>query len=210
MNQQSNYMPLLNSLQNQLNQNSSTSSVSSMNGATLSQAFENITNFDPPKNSNLTHNKLIKNDNANFINNANSFDLTSLIDKESSLLQQGLNDIDIIKQWFTNQLIENRSKQSNIQQLKRQNLFSIDKMLIDLKNLNDLNTVFEQFLIQKEEKNESFENSVRKEALNSTPQQQYPPLPTYKDYVENFDLNKTDTDIDVYLKVSSLFNDHSF
>ena len=213
---QSNYMPLLTALQNH-NHTSSSSSINSMNGATLSQAFENVTNFDlNQKLQKTTHvvnpNKPIvinqQNDSSNFMNNANSYDLNGLIDKEYSLLQQGLNDIEAIKQWYSNQVRENRMKQSNIQQLKRQNLFSIDKMLIDLRNLNDLNTVFGQFLSQNKEKTENRENANGEKGdmfSHSGAVTIQAPLPTYQDYVENFDLNKTDTDIDQYLKVISIF-----
>ena len=197
---------------------SSTSSNSSINGATLSQAFENTSSLDLsqsgaltklPKHMTTTINKPVYIGETNFVNNANSFDLTSLIGKENHLLQQGLNDIETIKQWFMNQLKENRSKQANIQKLKHQNLFSIDKMLIDLKHLNDLNATFKEFLtnnnkekddgLSKQSKQTGFVNY--KENQQATQQQQQPlPLPTYKDYVEQFDLNKTDLEMDVYLK----------
>lgn len=182
-----------------------------MHGATLSQAFENVTNFDPipklPKNSK----PVINNDSSqSFISNANAYDLNGLIDKENVLLQQGLADIDTLKQWYASQLKENRMKQSNVQQLKRQNLFSMDKMLTDLKSLNDLNTSLRQFLDRDKDENRENGNSHAENsrsdvlsfagALNSV---QSPPLPSYKDYVESFELNKTDVDIDQYLKVTS-------
>lgn len=202
--QQSNYMPLLSALQNH-NQSSSSSSINSMNGATLSQAFENVTNFDLNQKLAKTNQTSINKPvvvNENFLNNANSYDLCGLIDKENALLQQGLADIEGIKQWYSNQLRENRQKQSNIQQLKRQNLFSIDKMLTDLKNLNDLNTVFNQFLSQNKEKETSFDSIIeKKENISNGASGVQAPLPTYKDYVETFELNKTDNDIDQYLKV---------
>ncbi len=185
-----------------------------MNGATLSQAFENVTDtFDATqklsKDIHTSINKpLVISEDSNFISNANSFDLGGLIDKENFLLQQGLSDIEQIRQWYSSQLRDNRQKHANIKQLKRQNLFSIDKMLIDLKSLNDLNSVLCQFLSQNKERDYSSEtgknenmslNSGSNSFLGSSANQA--PLPTYKDYVESFDLNKTDSDIDQYLKV---------
>jgi len=208
-----NYMPLLNAFQNFNNQTSSSSSINSTNGATLSQAFENVTNtFENTKLSKDFHtsnNKPMISENLNFINNANSFDLGGLIDKENFLLQQGLADIEQIKQWYSSQLRDNRQKHANIKQLKRQNLFSIDKMLTDLKSLNDLNSVLSQFLsLNKErditgdaDKKENF--TVRNTSYLSNSDIQAP-LPTYKDYVESFELNKTDSEIDQYLKVRLL------
>lgn len=198
-----NYMPLLSALQNH-NQTSSSSSINSMHGATLSQAFENAVNLDPIPKLPKNHKPVINNDSGqSFISNANAYDLNGLIDKENVLLQQGLADIDTLKEWYANQLKENRMKQSNVQQLKRQNLFSMDKMLTDLKSLNDLNMSLRQFLDKDKDENRDAgnghaENSLAG-ALNNI---QSPPLPSYKDYVESFELNKTDVDIDQYLKVN--------
>ena len=145
-------------------------------GTTLSQAF----------------------DSQNYINsqsNANSLDLNSLIDKENYLLRQGLDSIDCIKQWFTNQLVENKVKQTNFNKLKYQNLFSIDKLLIDLKQLNDLNLILNDFLIKKKL---NMENSKKEE----TPEFSLPDPPSYQDYVEQFGLQngKQDLDLDKFLK----------
>ncbi|CAF0807807.1 unnamed protein product [Brachionus calyciflorus] len=142
-------------------------------GTTLSQAFEN-------------HNY------QNSQSNANSLDLNSLIDKENFLLKQGLDSIDSIKQWFTNQLIENKVKQANFSKLKYQNLFSIDKLLIDLKQLNDLNLILNEFLIKKKLNMENIKQDDKSEFLLPEP-------PSYHDYVEQFSA-KQDFDLDVYLK----------
>lgn len=156
-----------------------TTTTTTTNTQTLSQAFE-ATNLEPNN------------------NNANSFDLHSLIEKENVLLKQGLDNIDNLKQWFTNQLIENKLKQTNANKLKYQNLFSIDKMLIELKQLNDLNQTFTHFL----KKNSN--NSNSKCLIEQQP-------PSYKDYVEQFALMnsvnsinsvgaKFDVELEKYLK----------
>lgn len=126
----------------------------------------------------------------NSLPNANSLDLNSLIDKENLLLRQGLDSLDHLKQWYTTQLMENKIKQTNMNKLKYQNLFSIDKLLTDLKQLNDLNSILNDFLMQKKIEPEFKE-------FNRTPDP-----PSYQDYLEQFGLQcvKRDNDLDKYLK----------
>lgn len=144
---------------------------------TLSQAFETPNNTSSQS-------------------NANSLDLNSLIDKENLLLKQGLDSIDCIKQWFTNQLIENKVKQTNFNKLKYQNLFSIDKILIDLKQLNDLNLILNDFLLKKKINMENLKQE------DSTSDFSLPEPPSYKDYLDQFGLQnfKHDLDLDKFLK----------
>lgn len=140
---------------------------SSSNGHTLSQAFE-----PHAQNSSL-----------------NSMDLNSLIEKENYLLRQGLDSIDSLKQWYTAQLIENKIKQNNLNKLKYQNLFSIDKLLIDLKHLNDFNLTLSDFLVKKK--------------IESTKSESCADVgPTYEDYMQQFGSLglKRDIDLDNYLK----------
>ncbi|CAF0917810.1 unnamed protein product [Brachionus calyciflorus] len=121
--------------------------------------------------------------------NANSLDLNSLIEKENYLLRQGLDSLDSLKQWFTTQLVENKIKQTNLNKLKYQNLFSIDKLLIDLKQLNDLNIVLNDFLIKKN-------SDIKEENFASRDP------PSYQEYLEQFGIQsiKRDIDLDKYLK----------
>jgi len=223
--------------------------VISNGGATLSQAFENVTNKSKNIN-NLNNNiktlnesntmkKSDDNFNTSLLKNANSLDLGNLIEKEQFLLKQGLNDLDLIKQWYGMQLKENKLKQQNVHKLKHQNLFSIDKMLIDLKHLNDMNSNLRAFLTNTivssttsgpaeqevenlemdlstatsnsssthSQKENFFMNqqtlaaaaSAAEAAISNTSQVQ-PSLPSYQEYLEQFELNKTDTELDVYLK----------
>lgn len=139
----------------------------SSNNLTLSQAFETHA-----QNSSL-----------------NSMDLNTLIEKENFLLRQGLDSIDSLKQWYTTQLIENKIKQNNLGKLKYQNLLSIDRLLIDLKQLNDFNFNLNDFLVKKKIGNSSSDvNSIEP--------------PSYQDYVQQFGLQglKRDIDFDNYLK----------
>jgi len=219
--------------------------VISNGGATLSQAFENVTNKS--KNINNLNNNIktlnesntIKKSDDNFntslLKNANSLDLGNLIEKEQFLLKQGLNDLDLIKQWYGMQLKENKLKQQNVHKLKHQNLFSIDKMLIDLKHLNDMNSNLRAFLTNTivssttsgpaeqevenlemdlstatsnsssthSQKENFFMNqqtlaaaaSAAEAAISNTSQVQ-PSLPSYQEYLEQFELNKTDTELE--------------
>lgn len=138
----------------------------SSNGLTLSQAFE-----PHAQNSSL-----------------NSMDLNSLIEKENYLLRQGLDSIDSLKQWYTTQLIENKIKQNNLNKLKYQNLLSIDRLLIDLKQLNDFNLTLNDFMVKKKIENSNSDNSTEP--------------PSYQDYVQQFGLQglRRDIDFDNYLK----------
>ena len=192
---------------------SPSSSSTNSNPPTLSQAFETSSNLKlgshknkPTSASSLSPPK--PNDSsALFLNNANSCDLNILIEKENYLLEHGLENLDLIQQWYLNQLRENKIKQANIQKLKHQNLFSIDKMLIDLKQLNDFNSLFGEFLAQNKQKIQQIKKSVPNldeinlnAAVASAAATANAPVPTYKDYVEQFDLNKQDAEIDKYLK----------
>ncbi|RNA13522.1 hypothetical protein BpHYR1_019831 [Brachionus plicatilis] len=138
----------------------------SSNGHTLSQAFE-----PHGQNSSL-----------------NTLDLISLIDKENYLLRQGLDSIDSLKQWYTTQLIENKIKQNNLNKLKYQNLFSIDKLLIDLRQLNDFNLALSDFLVKKK--------------IESSSGDSFSEPPNYEDYMQQFGIHglKRDIDLDNYLK----------
>jgi len=239
-----------------------TSKSGMLNGATLSQAFENVTNFDinnkqinknitittaaTTPNSNNKLNNVNKSFDTTLLKNANSCDLGNLIDKEQFLLKQGLNDLDSIRHWYSLQLKENKLKQQNTHKLKHQNLFSIDKMLTDLKQLNDLNSTMRHFIMNTNmnangggeqadfenlemdlstttTSNSSSSNSQKENffmnqqtlaaaasaaaaaistTTSSSPMQSsLPALPTYKDYLDQFDLNKTDSsELDNYLK----------
>ena len=186
---------------------------------TLSQAFEAANNIK--FNDNNSHNfseagplnsfNLEKslNENTLQINNANSCDLNILIEKENILLKKGLDNIDLIKEWYQIQLNENKNKQANIQKLKHQNLFGIDKMLTDLKQLNDLNEIFNSFLSQHENYNRRNQKKYLQPDINSAKNKiaqkenipiEIMPLPAYDDYIEQFDLSKRDNELEKYLK----------
>ena len=144
--------------------NSSAANYKPVHATTLSQAFdtatqsvniklnqmskENATNSSLPMQMTNSLNAPKSDQSSLIMNNANSCDFNILIDKENYLLEQGLANMELIKQWYLNQLRENKLKQANIQKLKHQNLFGIDKMITDLKQLNDLNEVFNTFLSQ--------------------------------------------------------------
>ena len=80
----------------------------------------------------------------------------------------------------------------------------MDKMLTDLKSLNDLNAALRLFLDRdKEESRGSNGGEARSDVLSfAGALNVQAPLPTYQDYVESFDLNKNEVDVDQYLKVT--------
>lgn len=137
----------------------------------------------------------------------------------------GLDQIDVIKQWYLTQLIQNKLKVTNINKLKHQNLFSIDKMLTDLKQLNELNSAMCDFLGQHKFQplsvfangtsgNASVGGGGASQQLNDiTPQDP----PTYKDYVAGFGLqsfSQNEAELEAYLKekkerIESLQNEKS-
>lgn len=184
--------------------------ITNIHATTLSQAFEAANNLklntNPVKKA--TTDEIISNkicENSLILNNANSCDLNSLLDKENYLLEQGLNKIELVKSWYQIQVKENKIKQANIQKLKHQNLFSIDKMLTDLKQLNDLNETFSNFLNQ----NSTFlQNNppchTEQRVSNVKNKENSPvesnPLPAYHEYIEQFDLCKKENDLDKFLK----------
>lgn len=91
--------------------------------------------------------KLKKQDSFKFsMKNANSCDLNKLIDEENSLLKLGITNLDKLKHVFENKLIQNQIKLANNLKLKHQNLFSIDKMLINLRELNNMNKLMGDYL----------------------------------------------------------------
>ena len=106
--------------------------------ATLSQAFENAED-------NSTASIMPKSQTIDSLN-INAYDLKNLIDKENTLLTQGLENVDAIKRFYLSQLVENRLKLTNISKLKHQNLFSIDRMLLELNKLNDFNKYLANYL----------------------------------------------------------------
>jgi hypothetical protein len=182
----------------------------SMHATTLSQAFEAVNslkiNPNQPKKviSNETINNKI-NENNLILNNANSCDLNILIDKENYLLEQGLANIELIKSWYQGQLKENKLKQANVQKLKHQNLFSIDKMLTDLKQLNDLNETFSNFLNQNSNFFQNYHFAQSEQRVSNVKNKENSPtesvpLPAYHEYIEQFDLSKKENDLDKFLK----------
>jgi hypothetical protein len=79
------------------------------------------------------------------LQNANSFDLSILLEQENCLLNDGLIELNKIKLFYEQKLNENRLKKLNILKLKHQNLFSIDKMLLNLNEINNLNKFLNTF-----------------------------------------------------------------
>jgi hypothetical protein len=145
----------------------------------------------------------------------NSFDLNGLIEKEGQLLHQGLTHIELVKQWYISQLQENKMKKSNTKKLKYQNLFGIDKMLTELKQMSEMNLMFVDFLaknklenndVNKLEPNDSnnkfepIEPAVSNEKQTNTIEEEASKLPSYDDYVEKFELNKQDAELETYLR----------
>lgn len=117
----------------------------------------------------------------------------------------------MIKQWYLAQLIQNKLKVTNINKLKHQNLLSIDKMLTDLKQLNDFNSTMSEFLDQhKFQPLSVFANGT----TSGTPAQE---PPTYDDYVSSYGLESfqhNDVELESYLKekkerIESLQNEKS-
>jgi hypothetical protein len=127
----------------------SSSSSTPSSPTTLSQAFETATINNSSKAEKSSSIK--KSQTSDCIQ---SYDLKSLIDKENLMLREGLEHIDCIKKFYLNQLVENRLKISNINKLKHQNLFSIDRMLLDVQKLNDFNKSLQEFLKQNRVLNE--------------------------------------------------------
>ena len=198
--------------------------------ATLSQAFEFISNDEssdllkPAPFPNLPKISNTISQHSTILTNANSCDLNSLIDKKNFILQQCINDLDLLKQSFSNQIKENKVKQSNIQKLKHQNLFSIDKMLLDLKELNDMHLMFKKFIDRKdqdlnkvdekfEKKNHPNENEHPKNEnlcdkinfINSHKENLFDPnlaSSNYKEYLDHFENNNQviNEELDTYLK----------
>jgi predicted nuclease with TOPRIM domain len=133
--------------------------------------------------------------------------LNGLIEKECQLLQQGLSHIELVKQWYVSQLHENTMKKTNTKKLKYQNLFGIDKMLTELKQTNEMNLMFVDFLAKNKLENnvvsaemntfEPIEPASSNEKETIEEQQK---LPSYDDYVEKFDLNKQDAELENYLR----------
>jgi hypothetical protein len=134
--------------------------------------------------------------------------LNILLYKEKYLLEQGLGNIEAMKCWYQNQIKENKVKQANIQKLKHQNLFSFDKMLLDLKKLNDLNETFKCFLNQNNNSVNQNQSEMDIIKLTNNAQKENIPLelmdtthlPDYKDYIEQCDLTKKDNELDKFLK----------
>jgi hypothetical protein len=189
-----------------------------IHATTLSQAFEAANNFklknDPQMSeststmtNSLNFSKSL-NENSLILNNANSCDLNILLYKEKYLLEQGLGNIEAMKCWYQNQIKENKVKQANIQKLKHQNLFSFDKMLLDLKKLNDLNETFKCFLNQNNNSVNQNQSEMDIIKLTNNAQKENIPLelmdtthlPDYKDYIEQCDLTKKDNELDKFLK----------
>lgn len=149
------------------------------------------------------------------------------------LILIGLDHIDVIKQWYLTQLIQNKLKLTNINKLKHQNLFSIDKMLTDLKQLSDLNSVLGDFLSQHKfqplsvfassstltasagNSGGGISSSSTSSSSSSSSGHQEPP--TYEDYVANYGLEsftQNDVELEAYLKekqerIESLQNEKS-
>jgi hypothetical protein len=178
--------------------------LTNIHATTLSQAFEAANNLKLSTNpvekaptDEIISNKICEN--SLILNNANSCDLKSLLDKENFLLEQGLNKIELVKSWYQIQVKENKIKQANIQKLKHQNLFSIDKMLIDLKQLNDLNETFSNFLNQNNPPCHTEQRVSSVKGKENSPVEPNP-LPAYHEYIEQFDLSKKENDLDKFLK----------
>jgi hypothetical protein len=95
------------------------------------------------------------------LQNANSFDLNILLEQENCLLNDGLIELNRVKLFFEQRINENRLKKLNILKLKHQNLFSIDKMLLNLNELNNLNKILNSFNQNNwTENNDSFDDDL--------------------------------------------------
>jgi hypothetical protein len=185
---------------------SSSLSSSSSTSSTAIVATKSVTNDQETGQSQPSITANCLNDQTCLLNNANSCDLNSLIEKENLLLRQGLNDIELVKQWYKNRLQENEMKQAKKDiknRLKHQNLFSIDKALVNLKQLNDLNSIFHEFVAQNRQYSglvmESQQQQPQKENLPTTDHQKKPSSIKYNDYIEKFSLNSEDVELDKFL-----------
>jgi hypothetical protein len=107
---------------------------------------------------------------------------------------------------------------TNINKLKHQNLFSIDKMLTDLKQLNELNSVMSEFLGQhKFQPLSVFASSSSSNSGQNQHKQTPQEPPTYDDYIANYGLEtctQNDVELEAYLKekqerIESLQNEKS-
>jgi ABC-type proline/glycine betaine transport system ATPase subunit len=83
---------------------------------------------------------------ATNLEETNQADSSDLLEKEGQLLQQGMEDLDALKKWYTNQLNKNKVKKANLQKHKQQHMLDIEKMLVDLKRLKDYNASMKEFL----------------------------------------------------------------
>jgi hypothetical protein len=73
------------------------------------------------------------------LKNANSFDLSILMEQEFNLLKTGLLELDKTKRIFELKLNGIKQKQHDLSKLKYQNLLSIDKMLMNLNEIVEFN-----------------------------------------------------------------------
>lgn len=148
---------------------SMSSPTSSSSNGTLSQAFESQSTTCCNDLAAEFHHLIRPHDNMS------SLDLANLIDRESHLLRQGLQSLDSIRAFYINQQAESRHKMANINRLKHQNLFTIDKMLTELKSLADFNQNMSEFLAKngqatndQDQKSNSFYYGEREENENGT------------------------------------------
>jgi hypothetical protein len=190
---------------------SAPSSPTATTNATLSQAFESsvATSTSSSRCYQNVH-KSLESDQP--IDGINSYDLANLIDTENLLLKQGIDHIDSIKQFYLNSLVENRLKTNNINKLKHQNLFSIDRMLTGLNKLRDFNGSMSGFLKENSIENVCNEKDLGNEQLNLKTILAAPLDPDSSCYVntttdeffienaENLDEKSSNTEFDAYLK----------
>ena len=140
---------------------------------TLSEEFDQqklqLQQLQQHQNSQIVDNQTVstKLNNEPFIlQNANSFDLNMLLEQENCLLNDGLIELNKLKIFFEQKINENRLKKMNILKLKHQNLFSIDKMLLNLNEVNNLNKFLNTFnqnnnsWMENNENNNSFDDDL--------------------------------------------------
>ena len=118
---------------------------------TLSEEFNEQQKLQQKQNQHQSNNEnnivqtKFNNSEPFILQNANSFDFNILLDQENCLLNDGLVELNRIKLFFEQKINENRLKKLNILKLKHQNLFSIDKMLLNLNEINNLNKILNTF-----------------------------------------------------------------
>jgi len=128
----------------------------------------NITNEQSTKSN--ASNKTVELKEKFCLNNANSCDLNKLLEEESILLNNGIKNLERIKGIYEQNLRQNQQKkQEDANKLKHENLFSIDKILINLREISGLNKALDGFVASNNsyDKNPPANDSVSLESNSS-------------------------------------------